>query len=103
MKKLALITISALLFGCSQDTPRSGEAPKAPGKAESPSQRPVGNASDEGGAEKEKSGIGQEVGKVVEDVTGITSLRSGRKAQDRVRDIQQDYNRKMEQVLEETE
>ena len=91
MKKFLLILFSLAMIGCSD----SGSAEK---KAEE-----AAKAKAKQRQQAEKEGFQEEVDKVVEDITGITALKSGRKAEDKVRQINADYNRKMEQVLEETE
>lgn len=50
-------------------------------------------------SEEEKT-FTEEVDKVVEDVTGITTIKAGKRAQDKLKAINDDYNKKMQQVLE---
>ncbi len=85
-KTSAIILLAAgLLAGCGGErgaSERRGETPRE---------------SDE----REATGTGAR--QIVEGVTGIQSLRSGRKAQDQVRQIQADYDRKMQEALEANE
>ncbi len=74
----------AIACGCGRQPKTETTPPPPPPKADS-------------------SSISQEVGKVVDSVTGIQALQSGRRAQDQVKDIQADYNRKMEQALDENQ
>ncbi|MDT8390012.1 MAG: hypothetical protein RRC34_05825 [Lentisphaeria bacterium] len=43
------------------------------------------------------------VDKTVEDVTGITTIKVGKRTQDKLKAINDDYNKKMQEVLEENE
>jgi len=85
MKKLLAILVTVTLVGCGGG---QSEEEKAAAKRQK---------------EADREALARDVNDAVETVTGSKAVRSGRKAEDQVRQIQADYNRKMEQVLEETE
>ena len=85
-KTYAIIILTAgLLAGCGGERGTSEKQDEAPRQSD------------------EQEAKGADARQIFEGVTGIQSLRSGRKAQDQVRQIQADYDRKMQEALEATE